>query len=744
MKRILLYIAIFLSIYNCAVEDTEQIDYYLADTTMQIWSEKFNSGIKGVNNDTILLGVDSLLTWSIKVNTYIYAKTQNSLDTIIYGSDDFETWRNKFNYAVNDTNIYNINAITYFNREYEIHVPYKLPISTAFDDLDTVLNKIKLLYVFYGYSDSSTMHSWVGDDAISYPENQKPHFFRNSGLEGIRYGSFVNHAYANTNYNPFTEGIEDSVVYGIYTNDLYKYDDNGNQFGAYDLSTIANIQIGRKTGDVGFTKNTFVNTTTPITTVSSKIIGAFHLIRNADSVIVIDEDNNRLYNNIRTYVGAPDEDIYLSSMNQDNSIINTTKNTISYFYVAEYLTDSEVAVINNALNNYIGSFNAETITHENDYVQYKVNRVASINVNNPIILYQEAAKKLIYTNDTIYLSLDNGSTYPYKQFFNVAKKVQTAFVSDDNVVSFFNENTAYYSDDSLTSIVTGSVIEKDGTPFTFHTPVNPDFPGLYFNEVGRIKAGMIEGRYILTVGNYGNVSGGAVPTILWFSADTGRTWRVGYEFGQNPDVRDDGTTDGGTTGNLLGDAGNPIIARHIHDFTFAEDSIVFCTGDAENESKLYRSYFINDSTLSTDTIASWYDAGRFKAGGIHWENDSLTLVSDDNLGKNDQGVYRMAYANIKNILNHRTLIDLSNSGANLYESNDTIIITTNQSKLLISVDDGNTWTPEFQLSELNIISGNSFYVNIKPVDSDGWFSVSDNGKAFRDEFQGGTILIKIK
>jgi hypothetical protein len=746
--RKIFYILIALFIGSCAIEDTQQIDYYIADTTLKIWSEKFNSGIKGVSNDTIILGVDSLLTWSKKINTYIFAKTQNSSDTIIYGSDNFEAWRTKFNYVANDTNLYNINAITYFNREYEMSVSYKLFISNTFDSLDLVLNKIKLLYVFFGYSDSSVMHSWVSDHAISYPENQKPHFFKNSGIEGVNYGNFVDMAYANSNFNLVEEGVDgDSMVYGIRLNDRFKWNSNINntQIGAADGANKAVFQIGRTavSGGIPYIRFTNFHATGVISIITpTDIQNSFHFKRIADTVKVY-ENNDKIYDNTNTFLDTPNQDIFLTNYNSGGSpIYEANQSTIGYFYIADLLSEEDINVINNAFDYYFSQLTPEDQIFETDELYYKVNR--DVEVNNPCILYQEGLRKLLATNDTLYFTYDGGSSYT-KYAFPSTQKIASAYVWNDNTISLFHKDlNAYYSDDSLQTLNSSDILEEDGTAYTFHTPANSSFPGNYFNVLNRIKSDTVDGREIAFLPAYVNVSGGAAPVILWMSIDKGVSWRVGYEFGQNPNYRDDGTTDGGTTGTLLGDPANPIVVAHIHDVVVGvEDSVIFCTGDNIAESKWFRSYFINDSTLSTDSIASYYLAGRYKTGGLHWENDSLTFGSDDNLVGTDLGVFRTDYANIAIPGNHRKLASVGTTW-NMFERDSIIIHSAFNGVLSYSKDDGNTWQTGIILPELNINGSMFVYSLLTPPDNNGWYSFSDNARFINYNNIGGTILIKIK
>jgi len=82
-------------------------------------------------------------------------------------------------------------------------------------------------------------------------------------------------------------------------------------------------------------------------------------------------------------------------------------------------------------------------------------------------------------------------------------------------------------------------------------------------------------------GNYCNVMGGAHARHIYYSTDSGRTVKIAYAFGRNPHFRDDGSPGGGATGMLLGDPGNPVLARHVHTVAYnpVENAFYACTGD---------------------------------------------------------------------------------------------------------------------------------------------------------------------
>ena len=57
----------------------------------------------------------------------------------------------------------------------------------------------------------------------------------------------------------------------------------------------------------------------------------------------------------------------------------------------------------------------------------------------------------------------------------------------------------------------------------------------------------VGGVEMLVWGNYCNVYGGAAPVNIYYSTDQGKTVKIAYSFGQNPNNRDDGSGGGGTS-----------------------------------------------------------------------------------------------------------------------------------------------------------------------------------------------------
>ena len=220
MRRILFILGIFtimfISLFNSCISEDDKIDYYIADTTMIIWSQKFNKAIFELTGsiDTIELGVDSLLTWSYKINTFI---SPTGIDTIVYGSDDFEAWRTKFNTAIDNSIIVdNVNAINLIERMYITPKFNRQPlINTVFDSLDyyEITSELDVLYLFAGHDAQASLLNWIGDYSNATPVNT-PGFKIDTGF--IFDGSTN---YLNSNFAYVVDGTRykvDSCSYGAY------------------------------------------------------------------------------------------------------------------------------------------------------------------------------------------------------------------------------------------------------------------------------------------------------------------------------------------------------------------------------------------------------------------------------------------------------------------------------------------------------------------------------------------------
>ena len=308
--------------------------------------------------------------------------------------------------------------------------------------------------------------------------------------------------------------------------------------------------------------------------------------------------------------------------------------------------------------------------------------------------------KTIGADNYIKYSSDNGATY------NQGIKITGIFtdynkariLSNGNIVLFCG-NKIYYSDNNLATITPCIVQDKDGSPYVLHTPINPAYPGGYFNFMG----GFVENDGVAVMGTYTNASMGASPVNLYYSLD-GITWKVFYTFGQNPNYTDNGTAQGGTGGTLLGDPNNPTIARHIHAVNIGQDGNFYaCTGDWNTEIHILKcSYDKLSDTWSTidllsDVSRTWQ---RMRALGVYERNGYLYWGSDgpgtfiyNGVQYDCFGIYKCAVADINDASKHILLKPLSDACYSFLNV-DHIVFAGMQSygSVYISYDYGETWS----------------------------------------------------
>lgn len=273
------------------------------------------------------------------------------------------------------------------------------------------------------------------------------------------------------------------------------------------------------------------------------------------------------------------------------------------------------------------------------------------------ILVQQGSYKLAYgaNSGLLYLSDDCGSTWSYSYAFANASNIRMAWVFQNGniLISTKVDNKMYLSTDKLTTLNEITVYESDGvTPITFHVPVNPLYPGIYFGALNP-RSYTVDGSEVLAWGTYwqgqDGIGAGAVPINIYYTSDNGITVKCCYKFGDNATERDDGTAISGAGGNVVGDPTNPVICHHVH--TTAYDSInnyfYFVTGDSWTNSEI--NYLRGRYDLATDT---WNfhntpmnsNFGVFKTGQLIFDDeDHFIWTCDDDL---QGGIYRCAVADI--------------------------------------------------------------------------------------------------
>ena len=187
------------------------------------------------------------------------------------------------------------------------------------------------------------------------------------------------------------------------------------------------------------------------------------------------------------------------------------------------------------------------------------------------------------------------------------------------MIWFTHSNKIYASYDSLETYQELLLKDVDGENYTFHTPINPDYPGSYFITLNAPIQRVINGQDICVFGSYATNGYGANPVLIYYSSDNFQSIKVAYKFGKNPKYRDNGGPNQETSGNLVGDSSNPLIVRHVHGTAYDDlsDTWVAFTGDILEENLLLNGKY--DSENDSWAWAKYHDGAsdpRIKFGGV--------------------------------------------------------------------------------------------------------------------------------
>lgn len=281
------------------------------------------------------------------------------------------------------------------------------------------------------------------------------------------------------------------------------------------------------------------------------------------------------------------------------------------------------------------------------------------------LMHSNGDKRVIIEGDYIKYSADNGDTYnagvDITAFYPVGEVAEIRILNNGIIVVFSHKTSLHYSDDNLVSLIACTVLDAAGAPYSYHIPVNANYPGGYWNFMG----GFIEHEGVSVLGNYTNSSHGASPINLYYTLD-GITWKVFYTFGQSPNHTDDGTASGGVGGNLLGDATNPLLTRHIHSVNIGSDGN-FYAGMGDGSGYPGEMHFMRctyDSGTDTWIVVDLLDANsrrwpRMRVLGVYEYNGYLYWASDGSgtfvyggITYNSLGIYKSLIADINDASKH--------------------------------------------------------------------------------------------
>ena len=327
-----------------------------------------------------------------------------------------------------------------------------------------------------------------------------------------------------------------------------------------------------------------------------------------------------------------------------------------------------------------------------------------VNMNELFVLKHSVGNKKVvlehrWPNEYIRFSNDNGVSYNEGVMFPWDVSMEKARILENGNIVLFGDKRIYYSDDNLTTIHPCNVLDKGGVAYSYHEPVNPAYPGGYFDIMG----GFAEYNGVTVLGNYANSASGASPINLYYSLD-GITWKVFYTFGQNPNYTDIGTSHGGTGGTLLGDPNNNLIVRHIHAVNIGGDGNFYVsTGDGSYECHFLKCSYdkVNDTwevnDLLNENSITWQrmrSLGIFERNGyLYWGSDGIGTFTYNGVEYDCLGIYKCAVSDINDPSKHillQSLPDVCYSFLNV--GNIVFVGFQTYGYVYISFDYGETWS----------------------------------------------------
>lgn len=345
---------------------------------------------------------------------------------------------------------------------------------------------------------------------------------------------------------------------------------------------------------------------------------------------------------------------------------------------------------------------------------------------------QRGNKAFAHAEGRVFLSKDNGRTWPHSAEFPDAAKISFSHILLNGNILFAVGSKLYLSTDNLKSYREVKVKAQDGSDYVPHTPKNPDRPGWYFHTLPGTVSWKVNGKEMMVWGNYCNVLGGATPVNIYYSTDSGKTVKIAYSFGQNPFFSDNGAPGGGKGGTLLGDPNNKTLCRHVHTVAYnpGENAFYATTGDATrglgHECHWLRgTYDAKADRWEWKVIKSDVSNSRYKCGGLNFVKGQLYWASDSNGPKpHDRGMFRCDPKDILSPEKHTNLFNPQVESACMIVQDDTILAahcapaTPLNTGFIVSNDLGKTWAQP-DLKEF----GKRSPVRFHEKNGEGWFRV---------------------
>lgn len=371
-------------------------------------------------------------------------------------------------------------------------------------------------------------------------------------------------------------------------------------------------------------------------------------------------------------------------------------------------------------------------TGETDHFWYRL-----APADGPYIDHQRDNKAFGFRDGKIFLSEDNGKTWPYSADFADTEHIDFSCILENGNIVFATRSKIYLSTHNLSFYRELTVVDKDGSDYIPHTPQNPDAAGWYFYSLDGIHTFQVNGKEMLIWGNYCNVRSEPVPANIYYSTDGGVTVKIAYSFGQNPHFQyKDATPE-----DWLGDPDNPVICRHIHSVSYnpAEDAFYACSGDIDRGHGLECNWLRGTYDAEKDSwewkvVVSADANSRYKSSGINFVDGKLYWVADANGPKTiretyDRGIFRCDPPDLADKSKHEMIYPAEWELAIMTIDGDTLLVpqygnaSPYQTGILISNDGGKTWG-DYDLTEFGDRSG----VRVNRRNSEGWLRVGLRAK----------------
>ena len=545
--------------------------------------------------------------------------------------------------------------------------------------------------------------------------------------------------YLNTNFTPSVNGVnmtKDNAHISIYI--LENIPQSQAIFGGYDATNIAYVGPGNQTNGQ---KVFGLNATYVTTGAANKIFKGHHCVVREGNKLRHYINGALITEVTQTQVNLPTKPLYVGRWNNNGSASGNGLATYSVVTIGGVLTTSEVGLLNTAINNYITTIQATT------YKEYN---------NGSLKFYRQdftwssqcGDYRFGYDYSTLYFSSDKGVTKITKAFAPAVGSIEFSHIFDNGNILFGTNNKIYKSTNQLNTI-TEITVTDGGSNYVPHIPISASCPGNYFRRLNVASKNYISGNEILVWGNYTNVSGGAAPVNIYYSADNGATVKIAYKFGQNPYYKDNGTSTPGISGNLVGDSGNAIFCRHVHSIAYNNDLNEFyvSTGDAYKDegSEIRWMKGVYNSVTDTWTwsvLITASAANRYKAVGLHYNSGYVYWAADNtDWGVGENGIWKSLISDIGTIGNHVRLYSGNTevlADMKIDSDGSLIAVPDNASNVIYYSKDFGVTTTKLTINEL---SGPMRLEKINNKNSDGYYMMNVTGTDFNPG--NPTLFVKL-